>query len=300
MKTLNLKYFGTAFFLCLLFQQTTQAQVGIGTTMPEGALDLETTSQGFVIPRVALTNKTSENPVVNPNGASLVEGTIIYNTSLTKLGANDVSPGIYAWDGNQWNPQFIKEDYKKYSQNQIESECCQRTTIRQNYEDPNPNAVDNVSGLTNITFEPKYSGRYKIEVNTNFAAGEIVDFTGAYDYISLATSEGAFFFRIAGPGVNINPTTGYFEYKKGWMYTHSYSARNKIESPNIIHSNIVPHFQSVTHYVYLLAEEPYTFTLSNCINTGDDYFLGNGDTGEGRGHIGHDIPCTVEFTFLGD
>jgi len=299
MKKTTINHIGAAFIIYLLFQHAALAQVGIGTTLPEGALDLETTVQGFVIPRIALNNKVSESPVVNPNGSNLAEGTIIYNTNLTKHGADDVSPGIYAWDGDQWTPQFIREDYKKYSQNQNESECCQRTTIRENYDSPNPNDADNVDGLTGQIFEPKYSGRYKIEVKTNFSAGEMDDFVGNYDVISLATSEGAFFFQIDGPGVHIDPSTGYYEYKKGWMYTHSYSARNEIESPNI-HSTIVPHFQSVIHYVYLLAEESYTFTLTNCINTGHDYFLHNGDSGEGRGHIGHEIPCTVEFTFLGD
>lgn len=296
MKILNIKYIGSALFVCLTFLQTAQAQVGVGTTTPEGALHLNSTSQGLIIPRIPLTAKDIESPVINPNGSNLVEGTIVYNTSKTKLGANDVYPGIYAWSGTQWNPQFIMEDYKKYTQ----TGGCQRTTIRETYSpgDPTPADADNVAGLTNQIFTPKYSGSYRIEVKTNFAAGKISDFT-SLDAISLATSEGAFFFSITGSGVTIIPSIGSYDYTEGWMYTHSYSAYNQIESPSI-ESFTVPHFESVVHYVYLLADEDYTFNLSNCINTGHAYFENNGDTGDGQGHIGHDIPCTVEFTYIGD
>lgn len=295
MKIVDIKYIVIVFFICSPFIQTSQAQVGIGTTKPEGALHLQTSSQGLVIPRIALTANNSESPVINPNGGSLVQGTIVYNTSKTKLGANDVYPGIYAWSGTQWNPQFIMEEYKKYTQ----TGGCQRTTIREAYTNPRPDFADNVSGLTAQVFKPKYSGIYRIEVKTNFGAGKINDFT-SLDKISLATSEGAFFFSITGTGVSIVPSIGSYDYKEGWMYTHSYSAQSDIESPTVLHSNIIPHFEAVVHYVYLLADENYTFNLSNSIITGHAYFVSNGDSGEGQGHVGHDIPCTVEFTFIGD
>lgn len=293
MKILNIKYIG-ACFVCLAFLQTGQAQVGVGTTTPEGALHLNSTSQGLIIPRIALTAKNLASPVINPNGSNLAEGTIVYNTSKTKLGANNVYPGIYAWNGTQWNPQFIMEEYKKYSQ----TGGFQLTTVRQDYGTPRPDQADNVNGLTNQIFTPKYSGTYRIEVKTNFAAGKISDFT-SLDRISLATMEGAFFFRIVGAGVNIDPSSGTYDYEKGWMYTHSYSAHNQIESPTI-ESYLAPHFQSVVHYVHLLADEDYTFNLSNCIITGHDYFVNNGDSGDGQGRIGDDIPCTIEFNYIGD
>ncbi|CAM3311412.1 hypothetical protein [Aequorivita lipolytica] len=295
MKIVDIKYIGSAFFVCFVFIQTTLAQVGVGTTKPEGALHLKSTSQGLVIPRIALTAKNSENPVINPNGSNLVEGTVVYNTSKTKLGANDVYPGIYAWSGSEWNPQFIMEEYKKYTQ----TGSYQLTTIRDGYRTPRPDDADNVAGLTNQVFKPKYSGTYRIEVKTNFSAGKINDFT-SLDKISLATMEGAFFFKINGAGVNIDPSSGTYDYELGWMYTHSYSAQSEIESPTIHESYLVPHFESVVHYVYFLADENYTFNLSNCMITGHEYFVGNGDTGDGQGRIGNDVPCTVEFTFIGD
>lgn len=295
MKIVNIKSIGRAFFICFVLIQTTQAQVGVGTTKPEGALHLKSTTQGLVIPQIALIAKNSENPVINPNGGNLVEGTIVYNTSKTKLSDNNVYPGVYAWSGTGWNPQFIMEEYKKYTQ----TGGCQRTTIRESYTHPRPDFADNITGLTNQIFKPKYSGTYRIEIKTNFAAGKILDFTNL-DAISLATSEGAFFFTLTGTGVSIVPSLGSYDYTEGWMYTHSYSAQSEIESPTILESYLVPHFESVVHYVHLLADENYTFNLSNCIITGHDYFVNNGDTGEGQGHIGHDIPCTIEFTYIGD
>tara|TARA_R100000306_G_C4357049_1_gene133276 strand:- start:230 stop:1117 length:888 start_codon:yes stop_codon:yes gene_type:complete len=295
MKNLYFKLLGITCFIFLGINHSAHAQIGIGTTAPEGALHLNTDSEGFVIPAVALTARNLSGPVLNPNGAPLVEGTVVYNTSKTKLANNNVFPGIYAWSGTQWNPQFKMEDYKQF----LQTGGCQRTTIKQQYSTPSPNNADNVSGLTNRIFTPKYSGMYKVEVKTNFAAGKVRNFAGSEDNISLATMEGAFFFRISGSGVNINPSSGTFDYKKGWMYTHSYGALNTMETPSI-ESHTVPHFEGVVHYLHLLAGENYTFSLTNCTITGDQFFVNNGDTGDGQGHIGHDQPCSVEFTFIGD
>lgn len=54
------------------------AQVGIGTTDPQGALDVETSNNlGFILPRV-----TSVENVTNTSGASPVDGTMVFDTSL--------------------------------------------------------------------------------------------------------------------------------------------------------------------------------------------------------------------------
>ncbi|WP_194850197.1 hypothetical protein [Nonlabens antarcticus] len=272
------------------------AQVGIGTSTPEGMLDLESSTQGLVYPRVALTKTKIESPVKNPNTGPLVQGTIVYNTSKTKSGSNDVYPGIYAWDGFQWQPQFYMEEYEKFTQTGGD----QRTTIRENLFDPNPNNADPIDGLSGVGFIPKYSGFYKIEVKTNFSGGKVADFSNI-DEISLATAEGAFFFKLSGAGVDIDPTTGTYDYKKGWIYTHSYSTNNVTEGTgaNAIDNDKVAHYASVVYYKYLRFDESYTFTLSNCITIGSEYFVNGGDTGEGQGHIGLEIPCSVEFTFVG-
>ncbi len=62
------------------------AQVGIGTTNPTSALDITSTNNGLLIPRVALTNTTTVLPVLTGTTSELV-----YNTATV----NDVTPGFY-------------------------------------------------------------------------------------------------------------------------------------------------------------------------------------------------------------
>ena len=50
------------------------AQVGIGTTNPEGALDITSTNMGLVIPRVP-----SLEVLTDGNGNPPVNGTVIYD-----------------------------------------------------------------------------------------------------------------------------------------------------------------------------------------------------------------------------
>lgn len=64
------------------------AQVGIGTTTPAGALDITSTNDGILVPRVALTN-TSTATILTPTKSELV-----YNTATT----GDVTPGYYYWE----------------------------------------------------------------------------------------------------------------------------------------------------------------------------------------------------------
>ena len=74
----------TLFFL--IITKDMKAQVGIGTTNPSGALDITSTDNGLLIPRVALTNTTTVLPVLTGTTSELV-----YNTATI----NDVTPGFY-------------------------------------------------------------------------------------------------------------------------------------------------------------------------------------------------------------
>lgn len=75
------------------------AQVGIGTTTPNATLDITSGNGGVLIPRIAITSITDNTTVVNPTGAALTVGTMIWNT-----GTGGVSPaGYYYWENNQWN-----------------------------------------------------------------------------------------------------------------------------------------------------------------------------------------------------
>ena len=90
----------------LLFSVVTYistAQVGIGTTLPTGALDIESSTNGIVIPRIALTSRTVAAPVVNPQTGTLVNGTLIWNTATAGTAPNNVVPGFYYWNAGGWN-----------------------------------------------------------------------------------------------------------------------------------------------------------------------------------------------------
>ena len=72
--------------LILLSAIRTSAQIGIGTTNPFGALDVTSSSDGLLIPRVALTSTATVLPVLTGTTSELV-----YNTATV----NDVTPGFY-------------------------------------------------------------------------------------------------------------------------------------------------------------------------------------------------------------
>ena len=73
--------------------------MGVGTTTPNGALDVSSSTNGFVPPRVSLTSTALSAPVVNPAGGALVIGTMVYNSQTT----GDVTPGYYYWTGTKWS-----------------------------------------------------------------------------------------------------------------------------------------------------------------------------------------------------
>jgi hypothetical protein len=84
--------------LVFLISSTAFSQVGINTTNPKASLDVNSSSQGMLIPRVELVMTTQELPVINPNGGALENSTMVYNT----VTVNDVRPGFYYWETNKW------------------------------------------------------------------------------------------------------------------------------------------------------------------------------------------------------
>ena len=76
------------------------AQVKIGnnpTTINSASLlELETTNQGFVMPRVSISSISSSSPLAS----GLLTGTIVYNTNSGITGGSGA--GIYLWDGTKW------------------------------------------------------------------------------------------------------------------------------------------------------------------------------------------------------
>ena len=85
-------------FALFLIPLGTLSQVGIDTTNPKAILDIESSTMGVLVPRIALERTTQQAPVVNPDGGNLENSTLIYNTVID----NDVRPGFYYWDVNRW------------------------------------------------------------------------------------------------------------------------------------------------------------------------------------------------------
>jgi hypothetical protein len=74
------------------------SQIGIGTTSPNGELEITSTNNGLIIPRIALTQTTTAT-VTTPTTSE-----IIYNTATV----NDVTPGFYYWDDTLTPDRWVR------------------------------------------------------------------------------------------------------------------------------------------------------------------------------------------------
>ncbi|WP_298397413.1 tail fiber domain-containing protein [Flavobacterium sp.] len=75
---------------------------GVGSSLPEGLLDVKSTNNGVLIPRVALTSVLVQAPVLNPQTGNIAISTLIYNTATNGVAPNNVYPGFYYWNGAKW------------------------------------------------------------------------------------------------------------------------------------------------------------------------------------------------------
>lgn len=89
----------TLFLISLLSSINIHAQVGIGTTTPDSSaiLDINSSSRGVLIPRIALTGTNDISTISLPS-----ESLLIYNTATAGAAPDNVDPGFYYWDGINW------------------------------------------------------------------------------------------------------------------------------------------------------------------------------------------------------
>jgi hypothetical protein len=89
-------------FIGLCWVLNLSAQTGIGTTSPSASAKLEVASstQGFLPPRVALTATNAFTPIVGSSSAAT--GLLVYNTATAGSAPNNVMPGYYYWNGSSW------------------------------------------------------------------------------------------------------------------------------------------------------------------------------------------------------
>lgn len=89
------------FIFCTAFAN---AQVGIGIALPNAALDVTSTNDGLLIPRVALTSLILSAPLATtPSNSELVYNTATVNIPPIGGVNNSVAPGYYYWTTGRWN-----------------------------------------------------------------------------------------------------------------------------------------------------------------------------------------------------
>lgn len=252
-------------FFVTFFSTNTFSQVGINTTTPNGILDINSTTQGIVLPRIALTATNVAAPVINPQGGAIVEGTVVYNTASTNTGSNDVDPGIYVWDGSKWRKKFSKKQAEIFKQT---SDL--RTISSAGYQ-----AIPNLTGQT---FTAKYTGTYKIEVSVNYGGGQVLDNSPDTDVLSQSGN-----FRFTFNGTNYD------------IPAKCFSTRGVTGGSNYY---LIWEQSSIILNIDLVAGTTYNFDLQFDQNDSPG-FIDDGNSGDGMGYIGYDIPCSVEFIYIG-
>jgi len=263
--------------LSLLISGTAIAQVGIGTTAPKGALDIDSSTFGVVYPTVALTATDVAAPVVNPQGGALAIGTTVYNTGSTFTGSKDVEPGIYAWDGNKWVIHFFKRQSELFEQTAALRTSSNPATPLDGYED-----VPGLGPADANSITAKYSGLYKIEIKVNYGGGSMIN----NGDVNTAMAEGDFRFIFDG-------TTHIMNVK-------SFSTYNNHVDGGTYYDNVwVETYKTI--YLHLVAGQTYDLSLE--FNQADGSgFEANGDLSlmgdDGRGYVGEGIPCFVEITYI--
>jgi len=183
------KLFAFTFFV-FIFNSMLFAQVGVGTTTPKAALDVTSTNQGFLMPRIALT-ATNVPTLINPNGGALEVGTMVFNTANTS-GTYGVKKGLYYWDGSYW----VSNTHQYYKTNFTQTSDLSVATST---------SFTNIPGLNAKTFTAPYSGEYQIifsgylgtetvnDKTTNVGSGKDVSGYAATGYV-----EGKFRLTING------------------------------------------------------------------------------------------------------
>jgi len=92
---LILLFMSSQFILIINCDAQTGAAINTTGALPDNSsiLDVSSSTQGMLIPRMALVQTTNQSPVTSPATSLLV-----YNTASV----NDVTPGYYYWDGSKW------------------------------------------------------------------------------------------------------------------------------------------------------------------------------------------------------
>ena len=82
---------------CALFKASAQTGIGISNPDASAKLEVNSSTKGFLPPRVSLTATNSASPTTSP-----ATGLLVYNTATAGTAPNNVVPGYYYWNGTVW------------------------------------------------------------------------------------------------------------------------------------------------------------------------------------------------------
>ena len=192
---------------------TSMAQVGIGTTSPNASakLDITSTTQGFLPPRVALTGTTDVSTIKNSAGTSVTPATglLVYNTATAGTSPNNVTPGLYYFDGSSWQrvntPSATSPSVPGW--NTLTPTITATTTnptfntdrLSLNWRMIGPKEMECVFVINTTTAGTFGSGDYLIPVPGGYSINTSLDFQKAYT-ASVDANDQYGFWRYGIPG----------------------------------------------------------------------------------------------------
>ncbi len=208
------------------FTLVTNAQVGIGTITPAAALDISSTNNGLLIPRVGLTNTTSAAPLTETPTVS----EMIYNTATIA----DVSPGYYYWDGTKWVKLTVGQNWSiKGNADTTAGTDFLGTTDAQDFRIKTNNAnrwnISSSNGqLQSYSLGTAGSPAYSFQADTNTGI-----YSAAADAVGISTN-GTEKMNISNSGVSIGSGAAAAKlHIKGVGNTVRVENLNRINSPTV-------------------------------------------------------------------
>ena len=151
----------------------------------------------------------------------------------------------------------------------------------------------NIDGLSNQTFTPSYTGTYKVILTVNYGGGvaKQPDEDGSPSSdgdLNIARQTGTFDFELNGT----------HRYIPVGAYSANYDTSVGIPSGGDRKFYAIWQEYTWTGFETLQAGVGHNFNLSFTQDLAPEFE--NEGSGTGRGYIAYDLPCRVEFIYMGE